>query len=56
MDPDNEYNDYSTLDAPQHLENVLDHFFSTKQKTYKYALAYKHFQNAINKNTFIDAN
>ena len=56
MDPDNDYNDYSTLDAPQQLENVLDRFFSNKQNTYKYALAYKHFKSVVNQNTFIDAN
>ena len=56
MDPNNEYNDYSALDAPQHLQHVLNHFFSQKQNAYKYALAYKHFNNVKSQDSFVDAN
>ena len=44
------------LDAPQHLQHVLDHFFSQKQNKYKYALAHKHFNNVKSQDTFVDAN
>ena len=56
MDPNNEYNDYSALDAPQHLQHVLEHFFSQKQNAYKYALAHKHFNNVKSQDSFVDAN
>ena len=42
MNPNNkEYDDYSALDAPDHLIEVLDQFFQRKQNTYKFALAKK---------------
>ena len=55
MDPNNEYDDYSALDAPPHLQHVLEQFFSHTQNGYKYALAKKHFNDVIAQDTFIDA-
>ena len=55
MDPNNEYNDYSALDAPQHLQHVLEHLFSQKQNAYKFALAKKHFKDVQHQDTFVDA-
>ena len=32
MNPNNEYDDHSALDAPDHLSKVLERFFYTKAK------------------------
>ena len=57
MNPNNkEYDDYSALDAPDHLIEVLDQFFQRKQNTYKFALAKKHFDHIVQQDSFIEAN
>ena len=45
MNPNNEYDDHSALDAPDHLSNVLERFFTQKRNVYKFALAKQHFDN-----------
>ena len=55
MNPNQDYHDYSALDAPNPLFNVLERFFSQKKNTYKYALANKHFDAIKQSNTFADA-
>ena len=55
MNPNNkEYDDYSALDALNHLSHVLEHFFQKKQNTYKFALAKKHFDNIQKQDNFVD--
>ena len=53
MNPNNEYHYYSTLDTPQHLSHVLQHFFSQKSNAYKFALAKKHYNNIKQQDEFI---
>ena len=56
MTPDNpDYNDYSALDAPDHLFHVLEHFFQQKQNAFNYALAKKHFDSIKQQDQFVDA-
>ena len=50
-----DYHDYSSLDAPDHLYQVLDHFFDKKQNAYKFALAKKHFDHIKQQDSFVDA-
>ena len=57
MNPNNkEYDDYSALDAPDHLLQVLAQFFQRKQNTYKFALAKKHFDHIVQQDEFVEAN
>ena len=57
MNPDNpDYNDYSALDAPDHLFHVLEHFFQQKQNAFNYSLAKKHFDSIKQQDKFVDAN
>ena len=51
-----EYDDYSALDAPDHLLQVLAQFFQRKQNTYKFALAKKHFDHIVQQDAFVEAN
>ena len=55
MNPNNEYHDYSTLDAPQHLSHALQYFFSQKRNAYKFALAKKHYKDIKQLDEFISA-
>ena len=55
MNPNQDYHDYSVLDAPTHLFNVLERFFTQKRNVYKYALAKQHFDAIQQSNSFVDA-
>ena len=55
MNPNQDYHDYSALDAPNHLFGVLERFFTQKKNAYKYALAKKHFGTIQQSDTFADA-
>ena len=55
MNPNGEYNDYSAVDAPEHLIYVLHQFFEQKQNSYKFALAKKHFDDVTNQEKRVDA-
>ena len=35
MNENNDYDDFSALDAPQQLSHVLQHFFAQKRNAYK---------------------
>ena len=50
-----DYNDYSALDAPPHLTNVLQQFFDHKRNAYKFALAKQHFENVKLQDDFVSA-
>lgn len=46
---DEEYYDYSTLDAHNHFQDVLAYFFSHERNPYKFALAKKHYDDSLHK-------
>ena len=50
-----DYDDYSSLDAPEHLIQALRHFFTQKRNTYTYTLAKKHFDELEQDDTYPDA-
>ena len=56
MERDENYYDYSAIDAPEHLMQVLEHFFDTEQNPYKYTLPKKHFTALKRDFDFPDAN
>ena len=55
MNQNNDYDDYSALDAPTHLSHVLTHFFEQKRNAYKYALAKQHHDEILQKQEFATA-
>ena len=55
MNPNNEYDDHSALDAPDNLSNVLECFFTQKRNVHKFALAKQHFDNLKRQQDFVDA-
>ena len=55
MNPNDEYDDYSALDAPTHLSHVLKHFFEQKRNAYKYALAKQHYDEIVRDDNFATA-
>ena len=56
MERDENYYDYSAIDAPEHLLQALEHFFETEQNPYKFTLPKKHFTALKRDFDFPDAN
>ena len=55
MERDENYYDYSAIDAPEHLLQALEHFFDTEQNPYKFTLPKKHFNALKRDSDFPDA-
>ena len=55
MNPDMEYDDYSAVDAVEHLISVLQQFFQNQRNKYKFSFAKKHFDTLQEKGTPADS-
>ena len=55
MNSDIDYDDYSAVDAVNHLITVLEQFFKNQRNQYKFSLAKKHFDTLNEKGTPADA-
>ena len=55
MDNRNDYFDYSHLDAPDVLQQVLSYYFTNAIKVKNYALPKRHFDEILRSNTYVDA-
>ena len=55
MNPNEDYDDYSALDAATHLSHVLHNFFEQKRNAYTYALAKRHFDDTLRDENFATA-
>ena len=52
---DDAYEEHSALDAPTHLLNVLEHFFSTPRNRYKFSPAFHQYDKIKSEGTFVEA-
>ena len=55
MERNKDYDDYSALDAPDHLIQALQQYFQQKRYQYKYSLAKKHLDQLLERNEYADA-
>ena len=55
MDNRNDYFDYSHLDAPDVLQQVLSYYFTNAIKVKNYALPKRHFDEILRSHTYVDA-
>ena len=56
MERNENYYNYSAIDAPEHLLQALEYFFDTEQNPYKFTLPKKHFNAFKRDSDFPDAN
>ena len=49
------YQDFSALDAPEHLTNALRHFFNDRRHTYKFGIAKRHYDDLQHKGGYAEA-
>ena len=55
MERNKEYDDFSALDAPDHLLQALQQYFLQKRYQYKFSLAKKHLDQLLERNEYADA-
>ena len=55
MERNKDYDDFSALDAPDHLLQALQQYFQQKRYQYKFSLAKRHLDQLLESNDFADA-
>ena len=55
MDNQNNYFDYSYLDAPDVLQDILTYYFTDETKVKTFVLPKRHFDEILRSHTYVDA-